>query len=479
MASMMVCHRAEQSVSGRAAAQPKSPTCSSCLPRARHSDGRRAIVSRFGSRPARHSSIAYRSGSLDPSEANTMTRSHWWPIGITAVLLVTVCANFGLLYVAGHDPVARHRAELLREGDRLGQHHGATRRTTRVSAGASFRISPPSRRTPARIVGDAHRFLRGRDRRRDSQVVGVLHWPRGGRSRVHAASRRRRVSHDACPSHIVDNGSFGSTCAAAASGSRTRRASKRRRARAGNVRCCHDAAAWRTRRQHHREHPLRRDVRGVRVPVRRLGFRADAAHLRACTLRTTSADSCRTCRSVRRRSDRCARRQPGALGGNLSRRGHRCRRLDGRVGDERSLHLPVAFTCDGSRWSGLDPSDGSAPRSSPCAISRRRFARPRRDCSRRCFPVAGCTRSSSRPRGPAALGGAAVMLVFWAGTVPMLLGVGFGFQRLDRSLLTPTSRGERGGRARARRAVDRRSSAADPGRERSSAPRGDSCRPLK
>ena len=27
------------------------------------------------------------------------------------------------------------------------------------------------------------------------------------------------------------------------------------------------------------------------------------------------------------------------------------------------------------------------------------------------------------------------MLVFWAGTVPMLLGVGFGFQKLDRSIL--------------------------------------------
>jgi hypothetical protein len=33
-----------------------------------------------------------------------MKRSHWWPIGITAVLLATVSANFGLLYVAGHDP---------------------------------------------------------------------------------------------------------------------------------------------------------------------------------------------------------------------------------------------------------------------------------------------------------------------------------------------------------------------------------------
>jgi len=33
-----------------------------------------------------------------------MTRSHWWPIGIAAALLFTVCANFGLLYVAGHDP---------------------------------------------------------------------------------------------------------------------------------------------------------------------------------------------------------------------------------------------------------------------------------------------------------------------------------------------------------------------------------------
>jgi len=32
-----------------------------------------------------------------------MTRSHWWPIGVAAALLFTVCANFGLLYVAGHD----------------------------------------------------------------------------------------------------------------------------------------------------------------------------------------------------------------------------------------------------------------------------------------------------------------------------------------------------------------------------------------
>jgi sulfite exporter TauE/SafE len=31
--------------------------------------------------------------------------------------------------------------------------------------------------------------------------------------------------------------------------------------------------------------------------------------------------------------------------------------------------------------------------------------------------------------------GAAVMLVFWAGTVPMMLGVGFGFQTLNRSIL--------------------------------------------
>ena len=32
-----------------------------------------------------------------------MRRSHWWPVGITVVLLATVCANLGLLYVAGHD----------------------------------------------------------------------------------------------------------------------------------------------------------------------------------------------------------------------------------------------------------------------------------------------------------------------------------------------------------------------------------------
>jgi sulfite exporter TauE/SafE len=31
--------------------------------------------------------------------------------------------------------------------------------------------------------------------------------------------------------------------------------------------------------------------------------------------------------------------------------------------------------------------------------------------------------------------GAAVMLVFWVGTVPMMLGVGFGFQKLNRSIL--------------------------------------------
>jgi sulfite exporter TauE/SafE len=31
--------------------------------------------------------------------------------------------------------------------------------------------------------------------------------------------------------------------------------------------------------------------------------------------------------------------------------------------------------------------------------------------------------------------GAAVMLAFWAGTVPMMLGVGFGFQKLNRSIL--------------------------------------------
>ena len=31
--------------------------------------------------------------------------------------------------------------------------------------------------------------------------------------------------------------------------------------------------------------------------------------------------------------------------------------------------------------------------------------------------------------------GAAVMLAFWAGTVPMLLGVSFGFQKLNRSIL--------------------------------------------
>jgi len=34
-----------------------------------------------------------------------------------------------------------------------------------------------------------------------------------------------------------------------------------------------------------------------------------------------------------------------------------------------------------------------------------------------------------------AVGGAAVMLAFWAGTVPMLLGVSFGFQKLNRSIL--------------------------------------------
>jgi len=33
-----------------------------------------------------------------------MKQHHWWPIGLAAVLLATVCANFALLYVARGDP---------------------------------------------------------------------------------------------------------------------------------------------------------------------------------------------------------------------------------------------------------------------------------------------------------------------------------------------------------------------------------------